>query len=256
LKILGLLIKIIVVTTIVVGGLIFFVDKIFFPQIVNQGANIKVPNLIGEDLDDALLLLEGKQFEGIKSKVKVDYNYPAGAVIAQIPKQGSICKPGRRIYLTISAGAKPAEVPELKAISPLDAKYRIAKAKLKLDSTLYDYSSDYPEGVVMGQTLEAGTLVPLGDSLSIVISLGPELDSYIVPDLSELPLSDAIEKINTSGFSVEMVSKVYDEERVPNTVISQFPEAETITDKGSSIILYISTLDEEFKIEEESIEEE
>ncbi len=238
-------IKIALVTIIFIGGFILVIDRVYFPGVVNQGISLKVPNLIGKDFSVAVKELEELEFQGIKSKTKVDYKYPENTVINQTPKSGSTCKPGRRIYLTISSGSKPVEVPNLKAISPLDAKYKIQKKKLILDSILYDYSSEYPEGVIMDQTIEEGSLVSVGDSISLVISLGPELDKYIVPNLKEMQLSKAINKINMSGFKVGTISKLYSEELLPNTVISQFPEPEKVTEKGSEIMLYIATIEEE-----------
>lgn len=221
------------------------------PSIVSLGDEYIIPDLVGLKLDDAKLLLEESGFIGVESKLKTDLTYPAGSIIDQLPKTGSVCKKGRRVYLTISAGSQPVIVPNFKTVSPQEAKYRIQKAKLLLDSVMYDYSSEFPEGVVMIQTPAEGETVAEGEKVLLTVSLGPDPSEYIVPDIISLELSKAIETIKKSGLKIGLIAKNYNEELLPNTIISQIPEGGSIVNKGSEVVIIISSLSEDDHFDEE-----
>lgn len=230
----------------VFASLLFFViliwvsaDKIIMPSVIRLGDEHKVPDLVHMNFTDAMEKLETEGFQLVKSEEKVDYKVPKGAIIEQTPRAGSLSKKGRKIFVTVSSGKLPVKVPNLLTISPQDAKYRITDSRLLLDTIFYDFSKDYPEGVVMGQSISSGSMAEVGDSIFIVVSLGKHPNEYIVPDVIGLPLSEAAKEINKSGFSVGYITKIVDNNLIPGTIVRQYPEPEMEAAKGSEIELYV-----------------
>ena len=221
------------------------VDKIIMPSIVRLGDERKVPDLVNLDYKDASEKLQQLGFKIIKSEEKIDSKVTKGCIIEQNPRANSFSKEGRNVYVKVSLGKLPVSVPNLLEISPQDAKYRISEARLFLDTIYYDFSNDYPEGVVIGQSLDSDSKAIIGDSLYIVVSLGNNPSQYIVPDLIGLPFSEAVKEINKSGFSVGYITKIKDSNLIPDTVVRQYPESEVETNKGAEIELYIVTDEED-----------
>lgn len=229
--------------SIVLAGLTFayLVDWFVMPSIVSHGEEFKMPDVRNLTYEDAGKLLAENGFKLAKASEKVDYKIPSGQIIEQNPKAGSVCKKGRRVYVLISSGSLPAIVPNLLGLSPQDAIYQIQKAKLNLDTVLYDFSSEYPEGVVMGQELTVNDTVQMGKKMFIVVSSGNHPNEFIVPDLVGKDLNQAISIVKKSGLKVAQIIKISDDDLLPNTVIRQEPLKDEIVIKDSEVTIYVST---------------
>jgi serine/threonine-protein kinase len=220
-----------------------YTDKIVMPGYARTGEEYPVPDVRGYSMGQARQILEAEGFR-LSDEIteKTDYDRAPGVVLEQYPRAGAKCKPGRKIYATVSIGALPVIVPELIGLSPQDAKYRIAESRLYLDSLLYEFSTDYPEGVVMGQTLVVNDSASIGDSIMIVISVGKHPSEFVIPNLKGKILSTAAETINKSGFKVAEIVYMKSEDYLPNTVLDQKPAPGEVVYEGAEIRLLVSTL--------------
>lgn len=93
-----------------------------------------------------------------------------------------------------------------------------------------------PKGKIVTQTPNAGNLLQKGDTVTLSVSDGWKSR---VPDVSGMPLDEATEKLEKSGFIVETVEAVSDAV-APNAVISQDIAPETELERESSIQLLVS----------------
>ena len=237
-------ISIFIISILVIGFLsIFIFDNIIMPSYTSLGNEYPVPDVTNRTLDVAERILEMDGFV-LSDEIteKMDYNIPPGIIVEHFPKSGSVCKKGRKIYVTISKGGLPAIVPNLIGLSPQDAKYNILDSKLYLDSILYEFSVDFPEGVVIGQSLVVNDSVVIGDSLFIVVSLGKHPTEFVIPDVKGKNIEEAAEIINKNGFTIGEVVYHKDEDLLPGTVIDQKPPKDEIVYQGTEIRLLVSTL--------------
>ncbi len=252
-------ISIFVMTILILGFLsVFIFDNIVMPSYVRLGNEYPVPDVTDRFLDEAERILEMDGFV-LSDEIaeRIDYNIPPGIIVEHHPKAGSICKKGRKIYVTISKGGLPAIVPNLIGLSPQDAKYNILDSKLYLDSILYEFSVDFPEGVVMGQSLVVNDSAVIGDSLFIVVSLGKHPTEFVIPDVKGKNIEEAAEIINKNGFTIGEVVYYKDEDLLPGTVIDQKPQKDKIVYQGTEIRLLVSSLEEppeKIEFEEESVD--
>jgi eukaryotic-like serine/threonine-protein kinase len=230
-----------------IAGLVFF-DRIVMPGYARTGEEYPVPDITGYGIVQARGILSSEGFV-ISDEINrvVNYDIPSDQVLDQYPKPGAKCKKGRVIFVTVSTGALPVTVPDLIGLSPQDAKYRISDSKLVLDSILYEFSTDFPEGVVMGQSLVVSDSVDIGDTLYIVVSVGKHPSEFVVPNVTEQPLEKAAETINKSGFKISEVVRVFNLDYLPDTVLDQKPAAGDIVYKGAEIRLLVSSMNEQAK---------
>ena len=246
-------ISIYLVAMLIFGFLTLFVfDNIIMPSYTNLGNEYPVPDVTSRYIDEAKRILEMDEFV-LSDEIteKIDYNIPSGIIVEQHPKYNSICKKGRKVYVTISKGGLPVIVPNLIGMSPQDAKYNILDSKLYLDSTLYEFSTDFPEGVVMGQSLVVNDSAVIGDSLFIVVSLGKHPTEFVIPDVKGKNIDEAAELINKNGFTIGEIVYYKDENLLPGTVIDQKPPKDEIVYQGTEVRLLVSTLVEPEKKESE-----
>ena len=81
-------------------------------------------------------------------KEEFDAKVPTGTVIKQSPGAGSHVKAGRKIQLTVSKGAEPGVVPDLKGKNLAEATEMLHAAKLAVGKVTVQYK----EGLLKGRT--------------------------------------------------------------------------------------------------------
>ncbi|MEK3935128.1 Stk1 family PASTA domain-containing Ser/Thr kinase [Sporosarcina sp. FSL W7-1349] len=138
-------------------------------------ATIEMKSYIGHDYDDRIVdVLEKSEFKSITPKEEFS-DEPPGTIIGQDPEAGEEIVPeDTDLVFTVSKGVEKRSVAGLSGFS---------------DSQLRDYADDsgfeivvvgeqhhgtVPAGRVISQTPKAGTELPKGGKIEVVLSKGPE----------------------------------------------------------------------------------
>ncbi|MBN0043871.1 Stk1 family PASTA domain-containing Ser/Thr kinase [Streptomyces actuosus] len=134
---------------------------------VSQGSPVEVPDVTGEDLDEAKADLEGAGLTVEVSTERVHSEFDAGQVAAQTPDSGSEAAEGDTVTLTLSKGPEMVEVPDVVGRSVDDAKQELKAAgfKVKEDRGLLGLFGDK----VKKQSVKGGDTAPKGSTITITI---------------------------------------------------------------------------------------
>jgi len=222
--------------------LFLLMDNLIMPLAVRLGQSLPVPDVRRMPLSEAEKILKQYGLKLILEGEKYDKNIPPGYVVSQNPKPNSGVKRGRRIYVMTSMGERLVRVPELKGRSERDAKFIIQSAQLTLDHISFEHSSYYLEGTISEQSIKSGTEVTAGTPISIVVSLGPFPDRFLIPDLKGKDLEVAIKRIRKSGLNVGTITYQTEPDLLPNTVIAQSIEPGSEVSIGTVIDLVVSQI--------------
>ncbi|WP_327314468.1 Stk1 family PASTA domain-containing Ser/Thr kinase [Streptomyces sp. NBC_01235] len=135
--------------------------------VVSKGSPIDVPDVTGEDLEDAKAELEEA---GLKVKVSADEvnsEFDKGQVAAQTPAADSEAADGDTVTLTLSKGPEMVEVPDVVGASVDDAKSLLEQSgfEVKEDRGLLGLFGD----TVKKQSVDAGDMAPKGSTITITI---------------------------------------------------------------------------------------
>lgn len=212
------------------------------PWYVQDGGTVTVPNVVGIQASNAKELLDtlGLRFEKGSTESS---RLPVNTVLSQNPDASSIVKRGRRVYLVLSGGVEKASVPDLRGHSEREAQFMLERVGFVVGTITTDSSSDFPQNVVMSQSVPPNTVISTGSSVSLVVSSGAVMPGEIsVPDLVGRPLSEAQRILFTSGLTLGKVVFQPSSRLVPNTVLEQYPRSQDIVQKGSAVNLYVSAL--------------
>jgi beta-lactam-binding protein with PASTA domain len=101
------------------------------------------------------------------------------------------------------------------------------------------FSATVPVGAVVGTNPPAGTALPLGAPVTLVLSRGPEPpeeDQVEVPFVIGERYDDASDKLDDAGLDSDQHSR-FSDGRGRSRVIGQDPHAGTLVDKGSTVTL-------------------
>ncbi|MDH3463707.1 MAG: Stk1 family PASTA domain-containing Ser/Thr kinase, partial [Acidimicrobiia bacterium] len=147
-----------------------------------------VPPLIGQTLENAQILIENAGLELGTVSERPDSDFAEGVVIEQSPGQGVAVGSGTPINLVVSTGPELVIVPDVIEFTERDATAALQDLGLKV--TVNDeFSSEVEEGLVISTDPEAGIEVETGDTVLLVVSMGPR--PVQVPNLTGLTPAQA-----------------------------------------------------------------
>ena len=147
---------------------------------------VDIPNVVGQSETDASAALTAKGFNVTKT-TSYSSSVAEGYVISQTPNGDTQGKEGDTITLEISLGSEKITVPDV------STSYKSEEQALEMlsqfnVSTTTKYS-DTDAGIVIGQSLAAGTQADPGASITITVSLGPEPAQQITTKTYKLNVS-------------------------------------------------------------------
>jgi len=205
-----------------------------------KGKQVIVPDIRGRKVEEARKICLAKGLYMKESDEKFDEDVPEGAIISQDPLPGEYVKQGRTIFVTISSGLKMVTVPDLKGESIREAKIRLSQNNLVLGISSKVHSKDIPEGFIITQNPLPNLTVKRNTSVNVLVSLGEEEESYIMPNLIHKKFSIAKRALFKVKLPLKTVNYVYQDGIDKDIIIEQFPPAGTKIKKGDSVTLTVN----------------
>lgn len=232
-------------------GLIILLVIIFLQSlqwITRHDKTLTIPNVTGKSFEQAKQMLESQGFEvEIQDSTYNDTAAPA-SVIRQFPDADATVKVNRTVYLTVNRKVPPLiDMPNLEGLSYRSAEIAVQQYGLKLEDTVY--RTDFAKNSVLeqqynGQRIKAGTKLPQGSSIVLVLGSGLGSEEFTVPNIYGLTYSDAKVLLESTGLNVGIVMPNAD----PNAyVYKQRPEHSTPDGRlnrirqGQSVDLWLMT---------------
>jgi beta-lactam-binding protein with PASTA domain len=157
-----------------------------------------VPELVGKDEAAATALLDEASLKKTLRTENSD-TVPSGQVISSDPPAGAEAKRGDLVRLVVSAG-KPV-VPQVNAgVEVAEAEREITSVGLKTQLNPADdaFSDRVPKGKVVTLKPTPGTPVPIGSTVTIVLSKGSQPKP--VPSVTGKTKDEAFAELNAAGF--------------------------------------------------------
>jgi serine/threonine-protein kinase len=158
----------------------------------------------------------------------------SGLVFRQDPIAGTRIAKGSKVTIWVSTGLPKAAVPSMVGKQSTDAVAALTQLHLKPD--IHTVPSDKPANEVTAQDPPAGTKIPVGQSVRINVSKGPQ--PIAVASVLGLPIDQATSTLQAQGFQVS--PRFVDSSQPANTVIAQSPKGGESAGKNSTVSLTVS----------------
>ena len=203
---------------------------------VSSGPNlVTVPSVQGAGVADATAQIEAlglvvTTVEDSSSSVAV------GNVISQAPSAGVDVKPGSTVTLTVSKGKQTSTVPNVTKMDITNAQNTLIAAGLVLGSQS-EANDAAPIGQVISQDPAAGTSLPQGGFVNVVVSKGPV--SATVPSVVNMSRSNAEAQITNAGFVANTQESAVTDPSQDGIVISQNPASGSSQPQGSTVTIVV-----------------
>ncbi|HCI57609.1 MAG: PASTA domain-containing protein [Bacteroidetes bacterium] len=212
----------------------------------DHGNSVSVPDLKGMNIKKVNDFLKTKNlsFKIADSSVYLLDQKP-GTIVEQDPQPDEKVKQGRTIYLTITRSSAPmVKVPALKDVSLRQAEAILAASGLRMGEQIF--KPDLAKNAVLsmminGRDLKAGTDVPKGSAIDLIVGDGLGNTVITVPSLIGLTYDEALFVLKGSSLNIGSLffdgvikdtlnAKIYDQNPAPdNNTINQ----------GDAIDLYL-----------------
>jgi eukaryotic-like serine/threonine-protein kinase len=210
---------------------------------LTRDTTTEVPRVSGEELSDAINLLEQKGFEvGEIRRVRSDA--PDREVLETDPGAGEasldcsflsfFCdKPD--VNLTVSAGPGNAVIPSTAGLPREEATRRLEERGFGVE-VVTAFSDSVPEGSVIFSDPRGGTSARRGSAVELTVSRGPRL--FRVPAVIDLNRSAAVARIRERGLQPSVSEE---ESQAPaGRVIRQSPGPGSQLPQGSTVSIVVS----------------
>src|SRR6266852_5738025 len=199
---------------------------ILFPAPILPGHQA-VPRVLGLTLAEA-------QSEIQKSKLQVT---DGGAEPHPTAPAGIVAPEGTKVTLVSSGGPPKIPVPDVANLDGGLAQSLIAAAGL-VASQVESVQAAAPTGLAMLTRPPAGTALPSGAGLTVVISRGAP--TIPIPDLLGMASADARTRLEMEGLQLGTVTRRRTAEASPGTVVGQRPAAGTLASPGTVVDIVVA----------------
>ncbi|PLS16633.1 serine/threonine protein kinase [Bacillus sp. M6-12] len=209
-----------------------------FPQILGPD-EIEVPEVRGEDLDDAITTLMGAGFEIGETHKLEDEEIPDGAVIKTDPEAGKLVKEGQNIDIYRSIGKEKIELSDYRERLFETIQPNLEEIGFKDIDLTEEFSDESEPGTILEQSPSPGSeVVPSETVLELVISKGA--DKITLKDLKEYTKKSLDDYEDEAGINIVIDKEEYSDTIPVGQVISQSPDAYAKINKGSTVRVVLS----------------
>lgn len=190
-------------------GILLLLSFIFLQSlswITRHDKTLAVPLVTGKPYDEAKKILEAQGFDVEVQDTTYTDTAALSSVVRQFPNAESRVKMNRTVFLTINRNAPPdIEMPNLEGLSFRSAQIALQQHGLKLEDTIY--TTYFARNMVLeqrqdGKRIQAGTKLPMGSKIVLVLGSGAGGQEFDVPDLFGMTVSDAKQILESSGLTV------------------------------------------------------
>ncbi len=199
-----------------------------------------VPNVVGHTQGDAITTITNVGLLIGTTSMVTSTTVAQGLVISQLPTAGTQVANGSAVNLVISTGPPaPVTVPDVVGQTRQTATNSIIASGLVVGPITNAFSSTVSAGLVISENPAAGTSVPTGSTVYIIVSSGPP--PVTVPNLVGQMQQSAGNTITNAGLIVGTLASGASSTTPVGSVMLQSPAAGVQVILGSAVNLTICT---------------
>lgn len=193
----------------------------------------------GKDVDEVKVALLNL---GLTPEIEYEESieFAQGIVMKSSVAKGTMVEEGTNVVLTVSAGSEGVKVEDTIGMSEAEATATLGKSGFVVNKT-ESHDPYIKAGNVITQSPAAGSKAPKGTTVTLTISLGPEISKVQVPDLMAKGEEEAMALLVESGLQLGTVGEVnHEDPALSGLVCYQSYSVGTYVDAGTVVDINIS----------------
>ena len=185
------------------GGYLI-VNLVLMPSLTRQGAEVRVPEVVGLSEREAERVLAREDLKLSKISEQWSPEVPRGFVAVQDPTAGGLVKRGRRISVVVSLGAQGTSVPLLDGVSARQSEILLEGAGLKQGRVARAFSAAVAKDLIIATDPPGETVVEQETSVDVLVSMGSVPQFFVLPDFKGREAEAAARGLRDEGFYVAL----------------------------------------------------
>lgn len=216
-----------------------------FSLFVRSGVT-RTPDVGGLTPEEAAALVseQGLRLADVAAAGRYSETVPAGKVVEQRPRPGSLVKRGSPVETVLSLGPQRLSVPDLEGLALPSAQVALAAAGLSLGRTVRIYSGHAEPGTVVEQQPPASTTVAKATPVDLLVAHSAGTEVYLMPDLVYRDYEEVRRFFQRRSFRLGSVRFEPYEGAAEGVILRQFPLAGHPVSRRDSISLVVATTED------------
>ncbi|MDF1544134.1 MAG: PASTA domain-containing protein [bacterium] len=211
------------------------------PSITRHGTEFPLPDFTNQALTEVQFAVEDLGLSHEVASYEYSPGKEKGIILNQFPIAGTKVKRDRVIKFVLSQGQKLLPIPDMAGRSVRQAMLDLEATGLILGEIAWAISDTLPERVVVFSYPAAGTEIPLGSPVNLMVNRGRATDFTYMPKLTGLTLTDAEKRLEDKYLKLGLVSYRIDENYLPETVLEQSEAEGNELDVNTEIDVVVSS---------------
>jgi serine/threonine-protein kinase len=211
---------------------------IYFMMNANRVETVAVPRVIDKLQDDAVQVLEAARLQPKVVQVNGPEDTSFGRVTKQSVTQDTVVPIGTEVEITVNIGPSKGLIPDVIGLDLADAKKQLADNSFSDVQALPSPTESEKDQAneVLNVDPQPGTKVNLDTRITLYYATGKST----VPAVVGFTKDVAVSTLQNSGFSKVNVQYKETDEKAPDTVLSQSPDAGTSAKRSGTITLVVA----------------
>lgn len=219
-----------------------FLWNYWLNDIFSMAKRVDIPNFVGSNYDDIINSKNFNEMFNFSLTYEINPDVEKGVIINQSPESGKsymLSDDGIDISLVISTGVMLTDIPDYINYDYREAITALEKLGFVVEK-IFEPSDTVTTDYIINISPSPGEKLPAGATVYVTISLGPEVETVIMPYLVGKTQWYAEEQIQSMNLTLVTVSPVHSDTVQEGMVISQNVEAGTEIPVHSKIYLQVS----------------
>ena len=175
-------------------------------QLAIHGREVTIPKLVGMSPFEAERAGAASGLQVVVERQFYSADIPEGKIMTQMPPPGTIVRRGWSIRVAQSLGPQRVAIPDVTGGSERVAELNIQRRGLSLGSVAHVNLPDAQLDQVISQSPPANASGVSAPKINLLVSDGPEVATYVMPNLTGQPLGSAMLALQDAGIKVGKVS--------------------------------------------------
>jgi len=157
---------------IAVVGLICALFYSFLINYIKAIPNVRVPNVVGLDVNDAEFILKQENLEPLLGGSRFSEEATPNIILATDPEPGRTVKAGRKILYILNSGQEQISLQHLSGLLPEQASALLAEYNITIQQLEDAFSAEYKEGTIISTSPNGGEYIERNSTIDIIVSKG------------------------------------------------------------------------------------
>ena len=175
-------------------------------QFAIHGREVAIPKLVGMSPTDAERAASSSGLQLVVERQFYSPTVPEGKIMTQIPPPGMKVRRGWTVRVAQSLGPQRMAIPNVAGGSERAAEVNVLRRGLTVGTVARVNLADVPPDQIAAQSPPANATDVSVPRIDLLVSLGPEPGTYVMPNLAGQPLGSARLALQVAGLLVGKVS--------------------------------------------------